>query len=243
MIWIGTSGFQYPEWKGTFYPEDLSAKKMLGYYAGHFPTTEVNYSFYRIPSVKTLSGWAAETPADFRFSLKAPQQMTHVKRLRDCRDVLERFWDAARNLREKLGAILFQLPPYFRKDIAVLKDFLGGLPPEMQSAFEFRHDSWFDDEVFAALRANKAALCIAESEKLATPVVATAEHGYFRLRDSGYTVGDISRWANVIQSHQKQPKDIYVYFKHEESGVGPKFAKQMLEIPGIKSATPRQAGK
>jgi uncharacterized protein YecE (DUF72 family) len=233
MIWIGTSGFQYPEWKGTFYPEDLGTKKMLGYYAGHFTTTEVNYSFYRVPSVKTLSGWAAETPDGFRFSLKAPQQMTHVQRLRDCRDVLERFWDAARSLREKLGAILFQLPPYFKKDIVVLKDFLGGLPPEMKGAFEFRHASWFDDEVFAALRANRTALCIADSEKMTAPLVTTAEHSYLRLRHTGYTPADLERWTAVVREQQQQLKDVYVYFKHEESGIGPQFAKQMLGSLGL----------
>jgi uncharacterized protein YecE (DUF72 family) len=230
MVWIGTSGFQYPEWKGTFYPEDLSTKKMLAYYAQHFTTTEVNYSFYRIPSVKTLAGWAAETPEKFRFTLKAPQQITHVQRLRDCRDVLERFWDAARSLQKKLGAVLFQLPPFLRKDVTLLSDFVGVLPPEMTSAFEFRHASWFDEEVLAALRRQGAALCIADSEKLSTPVEVTTDHSYFRLRDEGYTSADIERWAKVIGEQQKKLKDVYVYFKHEESGIGPKLAKELVQV-------------
>jgi uncharacterized protein YecE (DUF72 family) len=233
MIWIGTSGFQYPEWKGTFYPQDLSTKKMLGFYAGHFPTTEVNYSFYRIPSVKTLTGWAAETPEKFKFTLKGPQEMTHVQKLRDCRDIMERFWDAAQALREKLGAVLFQLPPFLKRDVALLSDFVGVLPPQMKSAFEFRHASWFDPEVYATLRRSGVALCIADSEKLSSPVEITARHGYFRLRDEGYTTADIERWAGVIRERQKDLDEVYVYFKHEESGIGPKLAKQMMELLGL----------
>ena len=230
MIWIGTSGFQYPEWKGTFYPSDLSEKKMLGYYARHFTTTEVNYSFYRIPAVKTLANWAGETPTPFRFTLKAPQQITHFQRLRDCRGVLERFWDAAQTLKDKLGVVLFQLPPDLRKDVQLLSAFLADIPREMKSAFEFRHPSWFDEEVFATLRAIEAALCIADSEKLSTPAQFTADYAYFRLRDEGYQPADIERWTSVIREQQNRLKDIYVYFKHEESGIGPKLAKQMMEL-------------
>jgi uncharacterized protein YecE (DUF72 family) len=237
MIWIGTSGFQYPEWKGTFYPGDLAVKKMLGYYAAHFPTTEINYSFYRIPSVKTLSNWSVETPGSFRFTLKAPQEITHRRKLQDCDDVLTLFWEAAGTLNEKLGIVLFQLPPFLKKDLPLLKDFLASLPHSMRCAFEFRHESWFGDELFAALRAKNAALCIADSEKLKTPVVATADHGYFRLRDEGYTKKDIERWAEVISAQKKNAKDVYVYFKHEESGVGPKFAEQLMKILGPDAAT------
>src|SRR5262245_57905645 len=193
MIWIGTSGYTYAEWKGKFYPADLSAKKMLAFYGKHFPTTESNYTFRTIPSLKTLSNWSAETPANFRFSLKAPQEITHFKKLRGCDKVLAEFWEAARTLKEKLGLVLFQLPPYLRKDLALLDDFLASLPRGMRSAFEFRHESWFGDEVFAALRAKNAALCIADSEKFTTPVVATADFGYFRLRDEGYAKKDIVR--------------------------------------------------
>lgn len=230
VIWIGTSGFQYPEWKGKFYPEDLSAKKMLRYYAGRFPTTEINYSFYRIPSEKTLAGWAGETPPTFRFSLKAPQQITHVRKLRDCAEVLTRFWEVASGLGHKLGVILFQLPPYLRKDGALFQEFLGTLPRAMKCAFEFRHPSWFDDEILNSLRASGVALCIADTEKLTTPVVATAGYNYFRLRNTNYTQDDLKRWAAVIQEQARQLEDVYVYFKHEESGVGPEFAKQMMAL-------------
>jgi uncharacterized protein YecE (DUF72 family) len=235
MIWIGTSGFQYPEWKGTFYPEKFATKKMLAFYAGHFPTTEINYSFYRIPAGSTLEAWASETPPKFRFTLKAPKQITHIQQLRDCREVLLRFWSAAGELNEKLGIILFQLPPFFKKDLEGLKKFLDELPPGMKSTFEFRHASWFDEEVFAVLRSSGAALCIADSEKLKTPCVFTAEFGYFRLRDEGYTAKDLERWAEIISGQQKDLKETYVYFKHEESGVGPQFAKQLMSRLGIEA--------
>jgi uncharacterized protein YecE (DUF72 family) len=238
MIWIGTSGFAYPEWKGKFYPTILSAKKMLAYYGRHFPTTESNYTFRTIPSAKTITNWSAETPANFRFSLKAPQEITHFKKLRGCDKVLTEFWEVARTLEKKLGMILFQLPPYLRKDIPLLDDFITSLPRGMQSAFEFRHESWFGDELFATLRAKNAALCIADSEKLTTPAVATADFGYFRLRDEGYVKKDIARWAELITGHGKKAKDVYVYFKHEESGIGPKFAAELMKILGPDAAQP-----
>ncbi len=230
MVWIGTSGFQYPEWKGTFYPPDLPAPKMLAYYADRFRTTEINYTFYRIPNAKTLYGWSAGTPGGFRFSLKAPKKITHTQKLRDCQEVLDYFWKMAGRLNEKLGAVLFQLPPYFRKDAAVLKAFLDMMPQGMKGAFEFRHASWFDDEVFTALRSKNAALCVADSEKLTTPAVFTARHGYLRLRDATYTEEDIRRWAATIAEQQRQLEDIYVYFKHEESGIGPQLARQLTEV-------------
>jgi uncharacterized protein YecE (DUF72 family) len=232
MIWVGTSGFQYPEWKGKFYPETLSTAKMLPYYSAHFSTTEINYSFRRIPSEKTLTNWFAATPPQFRFSLKAPQEITHFRKLQDCEDVLGRFCDALKSLGDKLGPVLFQLPPFLREDNALLKDFLSKLPAGLQCAFEFRHDSWFNDKTFAALKAKNAALCIADTEKLTTPVTVTANYSYFRLRNPAYTDADISRWAKVIAA-QKTQKNIYGYFKHEETGTGPKFARQLLDELGI----------
>jgi len=228
MIWVGTSGFQYKEWKGTFYPETLSLAKMLPYYAERFPTTEINYSFRRIPSEKTLTNWSANTPAKFRFSLKAPQEITHFRKLRDCAEVLGRFSATLKTLGEKLGPVLFQLPPFLKNDHVLLKDFLATIPKGLQSAFEFRHESWFNDETFSALKSKNAALCIADTEELTTPIVATADFGYFRLRNTGYTKADIKRWAKVIGEHRRKAKDIFVYFKHEETGTGPKFARQLL---------------
>jgi uncharacterized protein YecE (DUF72 family) len=238
MIWIGTSGFQYPEWKRKFYPASLSAKKMLSYYAEHFPTTESNYTFRTIPSAKALANWSVETPPNFRFTLKAPQAITHFKKLRECGEVLKNFWDAALTLEKKLGVILFQLPPYLPKDIPLLEDFLAALPREMKSAFEFRHESWITDEVFAGLRSKNSALCIADGEKVQSPIMATTDFSYFRLRDEGYTKMDIERWANTISEHAKCAKDVYVYFKHEESGVGPKFAAELMKLLGAQAVRP-----
>jgi len=229
MIWVGTSGFQYKEWKGTFYPETLSLAKMLPYYAERFPTTEINYSFRRIPSEKTLTNWSASTPRKFRFSLKAPQEITHFRKLRDCSEVLGRFTEALKTLGEKLGPVLFQLPPFLKNDTALLKDFLTIIPAELRSAFEFRHESWFNDETFAALKAKNAALCIADTDELSTPIVATAKFGYFRLRKIDLTKADIKRWAKVVEEHHRKAKDIFVYFKHEDTGTGPKFARQLLD--------------
>jgi uncharacterized protein YecE (DUF72 family) len=229
MIWVGTSGFQYKEWKGTFYPETLSLAKMLPYYAERFPTTEINYSFRRIPSEKTLTNWSANTPQKFRFSLKAPQEITHFRKLRDCSEVLGRFTEALKTLGEKLGPVLFQLPPFLKNDTALLKDFLTIIPAELRSAFEFRHESWFNDETFAALKAKNAALCIADIDELSTPIVATAKFGYFRLRKIDLTKADIKRWAKVVEEHHRKAKDIFVYFKHEDTGTGPKFARQLLD--------------
>jgi uncharacterized protein YecE (DUF72 family) len=233
MIWVGTSGFQYSEWKGTFYPETLSTAKMLPYYAARFSTTEINYSFYRIPSEKTLTNWFAATPSQFRFVMKAPQEITHVRKLRDCEEVLKRFLGVLKCLGGKLGPVLFQLPPFLRGDLELLKDFLAMLPATLQSAFEFRHESWLNEKTFAMLQSKNAALCIADTEKGTAPIVATADFGYFRLRNPAYTKADIARWAKVIGKQQGPLKDTYVYFKHEDSGVGPKFARQLLDDLGI----------
>lgn len=229
MIWVGTSGFQYKEWKGTFYPETLSLAKMLPYYAERFPTTEINYSFRRIPSEKTLTNWSANTPQKFRFGLKAPQEITHFRQLRDCTDVLNRFSEVLKTLGEKLGPVLFQLPPFLKCDNVLLKDFLAIIPKHLHSAFEFRDPSWFNEETFATLASRRAALCIADTEGLTTPVMVTADFGYLRLRNPAYTKADIKRWAKAIDQQRSKSKDIYTYFKHEDSGVGPKFARQLLD--------------
>lgn len=229
-IWIGTSGFQYAEWKGTFYPEDLSTAKMLPFYAERLSTTEINYTFRRIPSAKTIQGWWDATPERFKFSLKAPQKVTHFAKLRNCGDTLRYFYQIISDLEAKLGVVLFQLPPAFKKDIPLLAGFLDDAPPGMRAAFEFRHASWFDDEVFALLKTKNIALCIADSEKLATPIVATADYGYLRLRREDYQTVDVARWAQTIKTQKEGWSDAFVYFKHEESGIGPKLATQLLEL-------------
>lgn len=233
MIQVGTSGYNYPEWKGSFYPADLAAAKMLPYYAARFSTVEINYTFYRAPTEQILAGWARATPDHFRFTLKAPRRITHDARLRDVAEPARRFCEVASTLGPKLGALLFQLPPSFKKDLARLDGFLAELPASAPAAFEFRHASWFDEETFGRLRARGLALCVAESEKLATPVVVTGPIAYFRLRDEGYTAADLKRWAEAIQRETAGCRDVFVYFKHEEAGKGPEFAKKLLEYLGI----------
>ena len=228
MIWVGTSGYNYPEWKGSFYPEKLPAAKMLPYYAERFPTVEINYTFYRAPNEKILQGWDAATPERFKLTLKAPKRITHDARLRDCGDRVRQFLETAAVLGPKLGALLFQLPPNLKKDLALFDAFLETFPPRVCAAFEFRHASWLDEEIYARLRARNLALCVADSEKLSTPVEVTADYAYLRLRDEGYGPADIERWARVIEERTSQCRDVYVYFKHEESGKGPEFARQLI---------------
>ena len=189
MIWIGTSGYNYPEWKGSFYPADLPAAKMLPYYAARFPTVEINYTFYRMPNEKLTRGWAAQTPARYKLTLKAPRRITHDNRLRNCGELVSTFCRVAATLGDKLGVLLFQLPPSAKKDVQLLDAFLGELPGDVRAAFEFRHVSWFADEVFDRLAARRLALCIADSEKMSAPIRITADYAYFRLRDEGYLSG------------------------------------------------------
>src|ERR1035437_5517346 len=227
--WIGTSGFQYAEWKGKFYPEDLAASKMLAFYAGQFSTTEVNYTFHRIPSPKTIENWKQQTPASFRFSLKAPQEITHYARLREGTDSVRYFYDVTSALGDKLGPVLFQLPPNFKKDTVLLADFVNCLPTGLRAAFEFRHETWFSDDVFEALRTRGAALCIADMEEIATPPVATASWGYLRLRREDYASKDVERWAAFVREQAEKWGDVFVYFKHEDAAVGPRLAREMME--------------
>jgi uncharacterized protein YecE (DUF72 family) len=231
---IGTSGYNYPEWRGTFYPEKFATNRMLAYYAERFNTVEVNYTFYKMPTETLLGGWAAGTPDGFTFTLKAPRRITHDSRLRDCEGLTQAFCRTAATLGPKLGVLLFQLPPNFKRNDDVFNAFLDTLPHGARVAFEFRHESWHDGAVFAAMRARNLALCIADSEKMSTPVVGTADYSYFRLRDEGYQPADIARWATVIAG-LPHATDAYVYFKHEEQGKGPEFARllmQTLELAG-----------
>jgi len=229
VILVGTSGYNYPEWKGSFYPSDLPAAKMLPFYAQHFNTVEINYTFYRMPTPKLAANWASQVPDHFRFTLKAPKRITHDRRLRDVEMPVRAFCEAASELGPKLGALLFQLPPNFRKDLVVFDEFLGVLPPRVCAAFEFRHESWLDDEVYARLRARNLALCVADSEKRSTPVMATADYAYLRLRDEGYEEHDIARWTDQARELDTQCKEVFVYFKHEDEGKGAQFGQMMME--------------
>ena len=239
MIWIGTSGYNYPEWKGSFYPEKIPAAKMLPYYAERFATVEINYTFYRMPNEKILAGWAAHTPSAFRFTLKAPRSITHDNRLRNVGDLVRGFCNVASTLGERLGALLFQLPPNLKRDLGLFDAFLETLPPKVVAAFEFRHDSWHDDSIFERLRARNLALCIADTGERTAPMVETADYGYFRLRDEGYQQADIERWAAAVTAHASAWRDTYVYFKHEEEGKGADFGMRMLAALPPESLPPR----
>jgi uncharacterized protein YecE (DUF72 family) len=230
MIWIGTSGYNYPEWKGVFYPPDLPSARMLAFYATHLPTVEINYTFYRIPNEKIVAGWDRQTPGRFKLTLKAPRRITHDQRLRDAGELARGFCRTAGTLGPKLGALLFQLPPTFRKDVAIFEAFLRELPHRAPAAFEFRHPSWFDEDVFALLRGHGMALCVADSEKLSAPLTVTADFAYFRLRDEGYLEADLERWARDITAATGGCSDVFVYFKHEDKGMGPVFAKKLIDI-------------
>jgi uncharacterized protein YecE (DUF72 family) len=224
---VGTSGYNYAEWKGSFYPADLPAARMLEFYAARFGVVEINATFYRMPTPKILAGWAAATPEGFVFALKAPQRITHRGRFRDVDEPVRYFCDTARVLGDKLGPLLFQLPPNFPKDLARLTDVLALLPTGLACAFEFRHASWLADDVYARLQARNAALCIADSERGTTPLVATADFGYFRLRDEGYDEADLRRWVGAIHELGAGWRQAYVFFKHEASGAGPAFARRL----------------
>jgi uncharacterized protein YecE (DUF72 family) len=228
-LWVGTSGYNYPEWRGSFYPEKLATAKMLPYYAERLTTVEINYTFYRSPKPAILAGWSRQTPPHFKFTLKAPKRITHEARLRDCADSLRYFLDTAGTLGAKLGMLLFQLPPFLKKDLTVLDAFLEILPSDTRAAFEFRHASWLAEEVYERLRARNLTLCVADSEKMSTPVEVTADYGYFRLRDEGYTPADIAHWARTIREKTARCREVFVYFKHEEAGKGPQFARLLLD--------------
>lgn len=228
-IRAGTSGYSYKEWKGTFYPADLPAAKMLPYYAKSFSTVEINNTFYRRPTEKLLLSWAEQVPDDFAFVLKAPRRISHDRRLKDVQEDVGYLMETVRVLGEKRGPLLFQLPPFLKKDVATLVDFLSLLPADARPTFEFRNQSWFDDEVLAVLREHNAALCLAEAENdVEVPFAATASWGYLRLRRPDYTDKDLRDWARRIRD---QPwTDAFVFFKHEDEAKGPKFAKRFLEL-------------
>jgi uncharacterized protein YecE (DUF72 family) len=230
VILVGTSGYNYPEWKGSFYPQALPASKMLPYYAERFPTVEINATFYRMPTASAVAGWAAQVPPSFRFTLKANRRITHDKRLVDVADAVDFFVRTARGLGPQLAALLFQTPPNLKCDLARFDAFLAGVPDGVQAAFEFRHDSWLQDEVYARLRARNFALCVADTEARTVPVVATADFAYLRLRDEGYDDEAIRRWTKTAQDLSASCRDVYVYFKHEDAGKGAAFGQRMIEL-------------
>jgi uncharacterized protein YecE (DUF72 family) len=227
---VGTSGYNFPEWKGSFYPPKLPSAKWLEYYAQQLGTVEINYTFYRMPSAKTIAGWDAATPAGFTFVVKAPQRITHFARLRNIDEPLRLFLDVVRKLNAKLGPVLFQLPPNFKKDLARLGDLLTQFPTDVRAACEFRHASWWSDDVYELLRSTNTALCIADTEEGTTPSEVTADFGYVRLRDEGYSQDELGEWTKKIQALGSAWTDAYIFFKHEEKGMGPTLAREFLQL-------------
>ncbi|HEY5767461.1 MAG TPA: DUF72 domain-containing protein [Candidatus Udaeobacter sp.] len=230
-LYVGTSGYSYKEWKGTFYPDDLPDKQMLTYYGERFRSVEINNTFYRMPKASVLEAWASVVPPDFKFVLKASQEITHKKRLKDAGDSVTYLLDVAGVLQGHLGPFLFQLPPYMKKDVSRLGEFLKLLPPGYRAAFEFRHQSWFDEEIFSLLRDHRAVLCIAEAENdLEIPFVSTADWGYLRLRRPDYGDAELKAWVERVRGQNW--RDAFIFFKHEDEGKGPQMAKRFLELAG-----------
>jgi len=231
-LWIGCSGWAYPTWKPEFYPAKTSAKKMLEYYATQLNSVEVNYTFRHLPSLATINGWLAQTGAEFRFSFKAPQRITHIKRLKDSSDALSVFYSALLPVIRagRMGVVLFQLPPNLKADVDRLASFLKEAAPPgtstLRVAFEFRHPSWFAEDIFDLLRQHQAALCVAESDELQTPNVITAPFCCYRLRKSDYGPADLQQIETQLTANLKQG-DVFAYIKHEDS---PKGALQAAAV-------------
>jgi uncharacterized protein YecE (DUF72 family) len=230
-LFVGTSGYSYKEWKGHFYPDDISDKEMLKFYGTKLPTVEINNTFYRLPKESVLISWGEQVPDTFRFAIKASQRITHIKRLKDALDETEYLLRIVRTLGPKLGPLLFQLPPNLKKDLPRLEQFLKQIPADTRAAFEFRHASWFEEDTFASLRSANCSLCLADADDdLSIPFVATADWGYLRLRREKYAPVGLKKWMAQIQ--QTGWKSAFVYFKHEDEGTGPKLAAQFLKLGG-----------
>jgi uncharacterized protein YecE (DUF72 family) len=228
-LWSGASGYAYKEWQGSFYPQKIAADAMLAWYAERLATVEINNTFYRLPKREVLADWAAKTPEHFRFAIKASKRITHEARLKadTAAETLSYLYDNLDALGAKRGPVLFQLPPFQKKDLPRLADFLALLPAGHQAVFEFRHDSWFDDEVYAALRAKGAALCLSEREdQTAPPLVETAPWGYLRLRLEQYSAADLERWVERIAATKWA--QVHAYFMHEPTA--PVYAAQLLAL-------------
>jgi uncharacterized protein YecE (DUF72 family) len=239
MGWyVGTSGYSYKEWKGHFYPDGIAQNDMLAYYAGRLPCVEINNTFYRMPQVSVLETWRDAVPDDFRFVIKASQRITHRKRLKDAEEPTGYLLERVTSLEEKLGALLFQMPPHMRKDLERLERFLALIPRDVRAAFEFRHPSWFEDDVFECLTLAGAALCVADGAKEGMPsaidLPATGPWGYYRLRQASYSDADLAHW--LARMHELRLDDCFVFFKHEDEAAGPRLAERFLEL-----ATPRPA--
>jgi uncharacterized protein YecE (DUF72 family) len=225
-ILAGTSGFSYKEWKGSFYPDDLSGSDMLAYYASRLPAVEINNTFYRLPRESVLEGWAGQVPEEFRFVIKASRRITHFKRLKDADDETGYLMRTVGVLGDRLGAVLFQLPPNMKQDLERLDAFLSGLGDPTRAAFEFRHASWFDEPTYECLRSHGTALCVADTDELAGEIVSTATWGYLRLRRTEYADAELAGWAARVGDAGW--RRAYVFFKHEDDAAGPEMAERFL---------------
>jgi uncharacterized protein YecE (DUF72 family) len=231
MLYAGTSGFAYPSWKPRFYPKEAPAKKFLEYYSRRLNSVEINYTFRRLPAASTLENWIKAAPEGFLFATKAHERITHQLRLKNAEEFTNVFLGAIDPLRatHRLGPVLFQLPPYFQCDLPCLEVFLSALPKDLRYAFEFRHPSWLDDGVYGILAKNNVALCWAESKKLEIPEVSTAEFAYFRLRKPEYPPDERQAIAAAVGNLLSQGKDVFVFFKHEETPEGALYAEALLK--------------
>ena len=227
--YVGTSGWSYTIWKPDFYPKSVASKNFLNYYATRLNAVEVNFTFRMRLQEKTALGWMAAVSPDFRFALKANQFLTHIRRLNNVEEPLQRFLTTLQPFGTQLGPVLFQLPPNLKCDAGLLRQFLSLFPKNFRSAFEFRHESWFAEDVYTALRDSNAALCISETEKLTTPEVHTADYTYFRLRETSYSPDDLKTVAARVERVVSGGRDAYVFFKHEEDPSSPLNAVQVLE--------------
>lgn len=228
-LYVGTSGYSYKEWKGSFYPEKIQAKDMLAYYASRLRAVELNNTFYRRPQTSMVESWKAQVSDDFRFSVKASQGITHFRRLKDAGDATRFMLESVSALEDRLGAVIFRLPENMQKDIKRLETFLKDLPPDPPAVFDFRHPTWFDDEVFGLLRSYNRVLCVSDIEELSpSDIVKTADLGYVRLRRVSYSDQELKKWISRIKAQGW--KDTFVFFKHEDEGTGPKLAARFVAL-------------
>lgn len=226
---VGTSGYSYKEWKGSFYPEKLPAKDMLNYYASRLPAVELNNTFYRLPKKTMVEAWKEQVPEDFRFSIKASQRITHFKRLKEVEDETKYLLETVSVLEDCLGVVLFQLPPNMKKDLSRLETFLDCLPGTIKAAFEFRHQTWMEEDVLELLKSKNHALCISDTDDLPiTHIDRTADWGYLRLRRVAYSGSSLKEWLQRIRDQNWE--EAFVFFKHEDEGTGPKLAAEFIRL-------------
>ncbi len=227
-LYVGTSGWAYTIWKPDFYPKNVASKNFLKYYATQLNTVEVNYTFRRSLTEKAATKWMADVGPNFRFALKANQYITHIRRLQNVEEPMQRFLSTLQPLATQLGPVLFQMPPTTKADVAVLRDFLALLPRNFKAAFEFRHASWFAEEIYQALRDHNATLCLAETEKLTTPEVRTANYVYFRFRQPSYSADEVKKLTDRVGRCVADGLETYAFFKHEEDPRSPLNAVELL---------------